>query len=207
MALLGVCAAADLFSLYAGSRLAELIDTDTFSWTGELERAEWLYRMSGVAQVSAMLAAAVAFVVWFRRSRINAGSFDAGSQRMGPGWAVGGWLVPVVNLWFPKKIANDIWDASLPPGADRTPGAREPRGLLNGWWTLWILTMVLGQRASGMYRDAETLTEIQDAVTFYLVADGVNIAAAVLAVLVVRRITAMQHALREHRTVLAAAPL
>jgi hypothetical protein len=58
-----------------------------------------------------------------------------------------------------------------------------------------------------MYRDAETLTEIQDAVTFYLVADGVNIAAAVLAVLVVRRITAMQHALREHRTVLAAAPL
>ncbi|MDG9702081.1 DUF4328 domain-containing protein [Streptomyces sp. DH37] len=207
MALLGVCAAADLFSLYAGSRLVELIDADAFSWTGEPERAEWLYRMSGVVRVAAMVAAAVAFVVWFRRSRTNAGSFGAGSRRMDPGWAIGGRLVPVVDLWFPKRIANDIRDAGPPPGAERAAGVEGPRGPLNGWWALWILTTVLGRVASTAHRDAETLTEIQDAVTFHLVADGVNIAAAVLAVLVVRGITAVQHALREHRAALAAAPL
>lgn len=202
MCLLGACIATDVLSIWAGSRLAALIGSGTFLVTDDMEQADLLYGFSGIAQSGAMVASAVLFLTWFHRSRVNAEAFDAGRQRMRRGWAVGAWFVPVVGLWFPKKIANDIWDASLPPGPGGTAGRGGSRGLLNGWWGLWITATVLGTLASNGYRSAETFTAIENAIAFYSVADGVNSLAAVLAILVVRRITAMQHALQEHRTAL-----
>ncbi|MBN3932583.1 DUF4328 domain-containing protein [Streptomyces verrucosisporus] len=211
VALLGVVVASDLFAILAGSRFAGLLEQEArSSWYGSggaLESAESLYSAAGVVQLAALVAAGIPFLMWFHRSRLNAQTFDAASQRMGAGWAVGGWFVPVVNLWFPKKIANDIWDASTPPGPDGTVRERLPGGLLNCWWLLWLLTCVIGGIAAEGYEDAWSLGEIEGAVSFYLFADGVDILAAVLAILVVHRVTAMQHALQEHRAALAAAPV
>ncbi|MFE9498788.1 DUF4328 domain-containing protein [Streptomyces collinus] len=36
------------------------------------------------------------------------------------GWAICGWFCPVVNLWFPRRVALDTWDAGA-AWADR-PG-------------------------------------------------------------------------------------
>ncbi|MGY1451830.1 DUF4328 domain-containing protein [Streptomyces sp. SS8] len=211
VALLAVVVASDLFAILAGSRFAGLLKEEArLSWYGSggaLESAESLYSAAGVVQVAALVAAGIPFLMWFHRSRLNAQTFDAASQRMGAGWAVGGWFVPVVNLWFPKKIANDIWDASTPPGPDGTVRERLPGGLLNCWWLLWLLTWASGRFASHRYQDAQTPGELGSAVSSYLFADGVDILAAVLAILVVRRITAMQHTLQEHRAALAAAPV
>ncbi|MFP8882413.1 DUF4328 domain-containing protein [Streptomyces mangrovi] len=205
VALLGAVVASDLFAILAGSRLAGLLEEEAqSSWYGStaaLESAESLYFAAGVVQFAALVAAGIPFLMWFHRSRLNAETFDAASQRMRPGWAIGGWFVPVVNLWFPKKIANDIWDASTPPGPDGTVRERLPGGLLNCWW---LLTWASSRFASRRYQDAQTLEELGSAVSSYLFADGVDILAAVLAILVVRRITAMQHTLQEHRAALAA---
>ncbi|SFK39415.1 DUF4328 domain-containing protein [Streptomyces pini] len=211
VALLGAVVASDLFAILAGSRLAGLLKEESrSSWYGSteaLESAESLYFAAGVVQFAALVAAGIPFLMWFHRSRLNAETFDAASQRMRPGWAIGGWFVPVVNLWFPKKIANDIWDASTPPGPDGTVRERLPGGLLNCWWLLWLLTWASNRFASRRYQDAQTLEELGSAVSSYLFADGVDILAAVLAILVVRRITAMQHTLQEHRAALAATPV
>ncbi|MFH0244261.1 DUF4328 domain-containing protein [Streptomyces sp. HK10] len=211
VALLGAVVASDLFAILAGARFAGILKEEAeSSWYGSteaLESAESLYFAAGVVQFAVLATAGIPFLMWFHRSRLNAQTFDAASQRMRPGWAIGGWFVPVVNLWFPKKIANDIWDASTPPGPDGTVRERLPGGLLNCWWLLWLLTWASSRFASRRYGDAQTLEELGSAVSSHLFADGVDILAAVLAILVVRRITAMQHDLQEHRTALAAAPV
>ncbi|WP_312018698.1 DUF4328 domain-containing protein [Streptomyces sp. I05A-00742] len=194
VALLGLCVLADVFSLYAGSTMFGLVDR----WIGgdepyefQADHADLLQLVSGIAQAAAVLATAVVFIIWFRRVRINAEVFRPDGHRMRRGWAVWGWIVPVVNVWFPKRIANDIWSASLPHEPDGSP-RRVPRTLMNWWWGLLIAAFTLGRTGGRMYSRAETLEEVRRAVEVLFVADAVDIVAAVVAMLFVRRLTALQ---------------
>ncbi len=68
-------------------------------------------------------------------------------SRLGPGLGVGGWFIPVVNLWFPYQALRDCLPA----------GHRSRRWLL-AWWFLYIVGGVLSfagiyliYRGSGAY--------------------------------------------------------
>ena len=63
------------------------------------------------AQLLALLAAAVAFIVWLWRARTNVGSYGWTKQRRSRGWAIGAWFVPFVAFWFPFQVTADIWKA------------------------------------------------------------------------------------------------
>jgi hypothetical protein len=71
-----------------------------------------------VASRILMLFTAIAFLAWFRGARINAEG-SGWHQRFARGWTFWGWIVPVVNLWIPLRVMDDIWQASFP---------RRPRG-------------------------------------------------------------------------------
>lgn len=191
--LLGLVIATDLFAVWADVMLYDVLGPVVDGGITEdverrVERAESLYTAAGVAQTAALLSTAVLFLVWFHRVRVNAEVFDPFGHRKKRGWAVGGWFVPVVNLWFPRRIALDIWDASGPWDAPR------PHGLVNAWWTAWVIGLLAGRMSSTTYRRAETVAEIRQAVGQVLFADAVDIVAAVLAILFVLALTRMQDA-------------
>jgi hypothetical protein len=132
------------------------------------------------------------FIVWFSRVRQNAGVW--GAQRRSQGWAVGAWFTPVVNLWFPYEIAADAADQH-----EADPGGRGTLALVRAWWTCWILAWVTGFhtfRTTGILPDGSTGTMSQ--VNIWLggtsVSCVITAAAAVLALLVVRRLSASQEA-------------
>jgi hypothetical protein len=98
--------------------------------------------LGGLASLGT-IAALVMFVVWFFRARINAEG-HGWRQRWSPGWAIGGWLVPVVNLWFPFQIMVDIWQAGRPDEA------RANRPILPGlWWTCYVPFFLLNTFSPG----------------------------------------------------------
>ncbi|MEU1041773.1 DUF4328 domain-containing protein [Streptomyces sp. NPDC005907] len=190
-ALLGLVIATDLFALYADVTMRDVTGRLTDGVTGsgierDADHADSLYLAAGVAQVAALLATAVVFLVWFRRARVNAEVFDPHGHRKGRGWAGWGWFVPVVNLWIPRRIMVDIWDASSP-----WPG-RAGHGLVNCWWTFWIVALFAKRGGSSAYRRADTAAELHRAVGQVMFADVVDVAAAALAVAVVLRLTRMQ---------------
>ncbi|MFF7161887.1 DUF4328 domain-containing protein [Streptomyces sp. NPDC008086] len=189
--LLGLVIATDLFAVWADvlsyDVLGTLVDGEySAAVQRRADRADSLYAAAGVAQTAALLSTAVVFLVWFHRVRVNAEVFDPFGHSKKRGWAVGGWFVPVVNLWFPRRIAMDIWDASSPWDRGR------PHGLLNGWWAAWVISLLAGRIASTSYRNAETVPEIRRAMGQVLFADAVDIVAAVLAILFVLALTRMQ---------------
>jgi hypothetical protein len=52
-------------------------------------------------------------------------------------WAVLGWVVPIVQLWFPKQVVDDAWTA-----LGRLPGRAQKRR--TGWWWLaWLVAFFL----------------------------------------------------------------
>jgi hypothetical protein len=88
---------------------------------------------------------AILFIAWFYRAYCNLVRVGIADLRFGPGWAVGGWFIPLFNLFRQKQIANDIWKASA---ASRTVGlARRDEiplsGVLNWWWATWIASGIL----------------------------------------------------------------
>ena len=63
---------------------------------------------------TAFVAAAVFFIRWFKRAYENLPALGARGLRFSASWAIWSWLVPFLNLFRPKQMANDIWRASEP---------------------------------------------------------------------------------------------
>jgi hypothetical protein len=112
--------------------------------------------------------------------------FDPYGHRKKRGWAVGAWFVPVVCLWFPRRIAIDCWDASTPWEKRRS------HVLVNVWWTLFLIAFGVGELGDRAYYQAETAEEHESAAAVMAFAHTLEIAAAVLAVLFVLALTRMQ---------------
>ena len=56
----------------------------------------------------------VLFIRWFRRAYRNLPALGAEPLRFKSWWTIGGWFIPIANLFRPKEMANDIWRASDP---------------------------------------------------------------------------------------------
>jgi len=130
--------------------------------------------------VNLMTAAAVVFLVWFSRCRRNARVLSPGAAPQPGVWAVVAWLIPVVNLWVPRGLVLEVHRASSPGTTEK--GRDE--ALVNVWWAAWAGHTVLAlasQFGGGTW-------------PLLVVTEALNLAAAVLAVFVIQRITGLQSA-------------
>jgi hypothetical protein len=110
------------------------------------ERREAIMR---VIQLVVFLASAVAFLIWLRRAYKNLKPLGA-EPRYSPAWAVGAFVVPIINLFLPFQIFQEMWRASDP----ETIAARDAKPvtafiedsskslLVVVWWGLWLLTLI-----------------------------------------------------------------
>lgn len=86
----------------------------------------WVSLLSWVGQFP-LLVIQIMFLVWcYRAARLGA---DLGiPARRSPGWAVGSWIIPILNFWWPYQSVAD----AVPPGDPS-------REIIRHWWTLWIV--------------------------------------------------------------------
>lgn len=106
----------------------------------ELERAEWVSAALAWAWLGGVGVSGVAFVAWLVRARIDAGRICDAPHRLRVRWAVGAWVVPVVNLWWPQVVVADVWRASRPDTPARGASLRGVRGgvLVGVWWGAFV---------------------------------------------------------------------
>lgn len=146
---------------------------------------------------------ALAFLFWFYRAYRNLIRTGIRDVRYGPGWAVGGWFIPFFNLVRPKQVANDIWKGSASAGTVGIARWREIAlpASLNWWWGVWIFGWVMvGLGNSSVTRarvdlfvyTTDSLESQRIGMWFLEIGLVALIAAAVLALFLVRRISRMQ---------------
>jgi Domain of unknown function (DUF4328) len=138
---------------------------------------------SGLATL-ALLAGWITGSLWLFRARRNAELLSPGARFVrSPGWAWGGWVCPIVSLWFPFQVVRDT---------HRAVASYFSPALIGWWWTAYLF-MTFGTRiTSRLERDATPADAgaIQGAAIFFAVA---TVAALVLWGLVLRRVTREQH--------------
>lgn len=147
------------------------------------------------------LVSAGVFIAWFFRAYKNLRRLGVEKMRYGDGWAIGSWFIPIFSLIRPKQIANDIWRGSE-RGVDVSAQWRQVAlpSCVQWWWGLFLaqgLLTEIGRRmvesgynklfSFGSFEDG--IAGIERGTTVDLIGSICTIAAAVLAIMVVSRIT------------------
>jgi hypothetical protein len=141
--------------------------------------------------LAAYLATVVVFAMFVHRCCSNAHALGARGMEFTPGWAVGWYFIPFMNLVKPYQAVQEIYRATDPQAdADDWKLSYVP-SLFGWWWGLWIVSNVLG---SIVGRAALSSDPAALAVGPWLdVVDGViDVALCTIAILMVRALTARQ---------------
>jgi hypothetical protein len=171
----------------------------------EGEGLDALIGLSALLQVAALLACIVLFFIWFYRAHRNLGR--AGLKRLehSSGATIGWFFVPFMNLVKPYQVMREVWIMShfLAGGAEERRLGSVSTAPVVLWWVGFLGTSFLGNIAAGAGAKAEELDEFHTAATLELASNLVDVAAAVLAVMLVRRIARLQADAMDHHRVSA----
>jgi multisubunit Na+/H+ antiporter MnhB subunit len=154
----------------------------------------------GLASFLAFVTTAVLFVIWMRHSYVNLKALGVRGLVYGPGWAVGAWFVPFINLVRPYSIIKEIWTESNPatvgqgsaPMAFTMRQAAQSTPMFGAWWAFWIIDNGFANVVFRASIRAKTPDDQILLLWLELVSSALSIVAAALAIKVVRAITARQ---------------
>jgi hypothetical protein len=140
-------------------------------------------QMVGIVSLVLYLVTALVFCRWVHRAHANLDALGAEGLEFTPGWAVGFFFVPVMNLWKPYEAMKDLWAASHDPERWR---ALSPGDLVSVWWFLWVVGNLAGTVVLRLTGRADTI----DALTRLSYFDaGLEILHVVLCLVTVRMVS------------------
>jgi hypothetical protein len=164
----------------------------------EIESSDNRQLIVAGVQTAVFLVAGFFFIRWLHHAYRNLRALGAGNLRYASATAVWSWFVPILNLWRPKQVINDVWRASDPEApADQSEGAwwGTPTPLLFAvWWFVWIVLNFVYNAAFRLFLRAESLEELQFASLLTTVSDAISVLGGLLGLAVIRRTTARQEA-------------
>jgi hypothetical protein len=163
--------------------------------TAAAESNDKRQQIIGVFQFGIAIATMIVFSMWIYRANFNSRALGAKNMKFTPGWSVGYYFIPFLNLWRPYQAMKEIWKTSKNP----TAWEGEERGAILPWW--WLLFLVAGMLGNASFRTSMHAKEIHEliATTGITIAyDIVSIPATIIALVLVGKIYEMQmsHAVR-----------
>jgi len=174
----------------------DMLDADTRSF-GEFvdlqNRADDADSFVGVAALLTlvlMVTIAVLLIIWMWRVAKNAEALGRTNPRWTAGWTIGGWFIPFANFVIPVLVMQQLWRGSDPdvPRGDPLWSSRPGSALVGWWWALYLVSTL----RFGIGGDADELKTLRTEDTVAAIGMAVTIGAAILLILVVRRLTRRQ---------------
>jgi hypothetical protein len=161
------------------------VDPDAYTaWAASLEGID-------IKLIGVQLFGVVAFLFWTHRVTANARAF--GGLGESPGWAVGYYFMPFLNLYRPYRILADVYiDSDPDPSPDRWSGRRAVPLFFPAWWLVWTLVRIGERLIESTMRDPETFAESKDMMITSIGAIGVEMVALLLMLAVVWSLTRRQ---------------
>ncbi|GAA0715909.1 DUF4328 domain-containing protein [Dactylosporangium roseum] len=188
VAALAAVGLAHLFAMLDAVRDAETGETGETRRIVATETNIGLSVFSTVDTVSTILNTArllvlVVFITWLYLARDNFDRRADDNVNWRKGWTIGGWFIPLANLVIPNLVVGEIYARSSP---DRT--WTSPR-LVNAWWIALLVSLFTYTETTTRAGGA---TEVHTPVFVAAVSGGAGVLAAVLAAVLVRRVSTWQ---------------
>jgi len=122
---------------------------------------------------------------WFIRCARGQHLLPGANDTYTPGWSVGWYFVPIAMLWKPFQAMVFIRDSS------QMLGGKTMGNTLGLWWTFWIITTVTDRISNRLYK-GDGIDSYVTANWFSIYTAPLDLLAGVFALLVVRKLTAIQ---------------
>ncbi len=163
--------------------------------TSAAEANDKRQQIVAVFQSGVAITTIIVFAMWIHRANFNSRALGAQDMKFTPGWSVGYYFIPFLNLWRPYQAMKEIWKTSKNPIA----WEGEERGAILPWW--WFFYLVAGMFGNASFRTSMRAKEVHELITatgITIVSDIVSIPATIIAIALVGRIYKMQmsHAVR-----------
>jgi Domain of unknown function (DUF4328)/Protein of unknown function (DUF2510) len=156
--------------IYAG-KVQTQIDTHSLTLQ-QADDIEQTFAIGGVVGLVSLLGGAVGFLIWWYRAYGNLPGLTGHSLRFGRGWSIGAWFVPILSLWRPKQIGNDIWRGGDPAAPGNSEWSSLPVSpLVNWWWGIYLLAAFIGGAAGALLSSDPVLSNSVTAPGLLPVAD------------------------------------
>lgn len=155
-----------------------------------------------------LIALIAVYITWFHRSAKNIRALCPGDSEQfdfSPGWAIGAWFVPFLNLFRPYGIATEIYQATATKkeiaaatehkdiDATRAKWTYvQPARIILGWWLMFVFGGFLDNAAARFYTKADDIDDFVLATQIDMVAIVWGIVGSALAIIVVKLLTDRQ---------------
>jgi hypothetical protein len=144
--------------------------------------------IAGVLNYLTMAVAGVLVLVWLYRARVNAETISPVPPRLGRGWTVGAWFVPIANLVLVPMVVAEVWRAS-------TARSGRPTGVTTTVTAWWLAVVAAGgfNLAASWSRDLsasgqDKLDSLWTAAVLHTVESALVAGAAALLVLIIAEV-------------------
>jgi len=111
----------------------------------------------GMLQAGLDFVTGIVFLKWVYRAYRNIQGFGAEGLRFSPGWAVGYYFVPILNLVRPVQVMSEIWRVSQDP---QNWLQRRGSWLIGTWWALFLLCSIATHASLELANDQWLLAAI-----------------------------------------------
>jgi len=82
------------------------------------------------------LVTAYLFLVWTYRAYRDLSAISTNAARTTPGWAIAFFFIPILCLYRPVEVFEELWCKSEPYPL---PDAKRPPTFIGHWWTFFVL--------------------------------------------------------------------
>lgn len=194
---------AAVFSGYLQLRLLERAERGETISHEEAKSNDGRQNLVGLIQVGFRMVAWIAFLAWFYGASRNLRALGNESLvEYGPGWAIGGFFVPLLNFFRPYQVMAEVWECSDPrPIELQTPN----KGLVRAWWAFFLLSTYIGSLTSTTQKiRSNSIPELIATTWDQMMADLVLVPYFVVVISLVERLTQRQEQSRLNGPELAA---
>ncbi len=159
-----------------------------------LETADQVSAISGAIYLLAYLACAIIIGRWIYRVNKNAWQISD-HMTVSPGWNIGFFFIPILNLFRPFRGIRETWQASHAP---HDPDGEPVPGMMRLWWGAWLISAALGHLSFRLGLRAQTLDDFLEIAYIDLVGTAVDLVAGLTLLWIIRRLTDVQSHLRDY---------
>ena len=140
----------------------------------------------------------VSFLMWFRRAYKNI-QIIGYETRHKDGWAVGGFFVPIIGLYYPYNIMTEIWQKMKLTAEGNNIKHHLWGGIHGWWWFIWLLSFVVSYVSFRSGIEVSFSTNTIHTASFGTIFENIiNCLDALLTILVVKALSDTEKELREH---------
>lgn len=165
--------------------LIEDIKTGKFIGDDTIDANDLRQQILGIMYLVAFIASTVVYIMWFRRAYYNLG--QAIHTKYSEGWAAGGWFVPIISLFYPYKIMEELYVKTNAILRQQISGYSHQVKLttIGIWWALWIGSNII-ERIGSKLEDTETIDGVLNYTLFSMFSNVLGIILAFVAVKVIK---------------------